>query len=54
MRDNRLQLVETDNSAKASTDSPTELRTVTARPDGAMPWLRLVEGDDGGPSDDAA
>jgi len=54
MRDNRLQLVEPENSAKASTDAPTKRVVVTPMPDGVGPGLRLVEGDDGAPPDDAA
>jgi len=54
MRDNRLQLVEPENSATASTDAPTELVAVTATPYGVGRGLRLVEIDDGAPPDEAA
>jgi hypothetical protein len=54
MRDNRLQLVEPEYSAKASTDAPTELVAMTAMPDDVGRGLRLVETDDGAPPDDAA
>ena len=54
MRHHRLQLVVPENDTKATTDGTTDLSEVPAMPDAAMPWLRLVEADDGGPSDDAA
>jgi hypothetical protein len=53
MRNNRLQLVACENSEK-TTDAPTELSAVTARPDSGIPRLRLVEADEGAPPDDAA
>jgi hypothetical protein len=54
MRDNRLQLVEPENSAKESTDSPTERLAVTAMPDAVVQRLRLVDAGEGTPPDDAA
>jgi hypothetical protein len=54
MRSSRLQLVGPENSAKATSDAPTELAAAPAMPDALVPRLRLVESDDGGPPDDAA
>ena len=54
MRNNRLQLVVAKNSAKATTDTPTELSAVPAMPDSGMRCLRLVDADEGTPPDDAA
>jgi len=54
MRDNRLQIVEPESSAKATTDTSAELSAVPAMPDAVTPRLRLVDGGEGGPPDDAA
>jgi hypothetical protein len=54
MRDNRLQLVEPENGAKATTDAPAERSTTPATPDAVMRPLRLVGAREGIPPDDAA
>ncbi len=54
MEHHRLQLVVPENDTKATTEIRTNLSEVPALPDTHMPWLRLVDADDGGPSDDAA
>jgi hypothetical protein len=54
MRNNRLQLVVPENNAKVTTDATTELSAVPAMPDAVTRRLRLVDGDEGAPPDDAA
>jgi hypothetical protein len=54
MRSKRLQLVGPENSAKATTDTPTEVAGAPAMPDGVTRRLCLVETDEGTPPDDAA
>jgi hypothetical protein len=54
MRGNRLHLVVPENAAELITDDPSELSAVAARTDGVPGRLRLMDGGEGAPPDDAA
>jgi hypothetical protein len=54
MRQNRLKLVVPECSVKAATEGMTEVRAVPPAPDAGIRRLRLVDPDEGPPSDDAA